>query len=43
MTHPAADGDAAAIGPKVGDGREAEVFRYGEDAVVKVYRPGFAG
>ncbi len=37
------NGGAAAIGPKVGDGREAEVFLWGEHAVVKLYRPGFAG
>jgi hypothetical protein len=32
-----------AIGPKVGEGREAEVFAWGEHAVVKLYRPGFLG
>jgi aminoglycoside phosphotransferase (APT) family kinase protein len=43
MTHPTVDGGAPVIGPKVGDGREAEVFMWGDDAVVKLYRPGFAG
>jgi hypothetical protein len=31
------------IGPKLGAGREAEVHAWGEDAVVKLYRPGFLG
>jgi aminoglycoside phosphotransferase (APT) family kinase protein len=31
------------IGPKVGEGREAEVYAWGDDAVVKLYRPGFGG
>jgi Phosphotransferase enzyme family len=31
------------IGPKVGAGREAEVFAWGDDAVVKLYRPGYQG
>ncbi|GHF19589.1 phosphotransferase family protein [Pseudolysinimonas yzui] len=31
------------IGPKLGAGREAEVFAWGRDAVVKLYRPGFRG
>lgn len=28
---------------KLGAGREAEVYAYGDDAVVKLYRPGFGG
>jgi len=31
------------IGPKLGEGREAEVFAWGDDAVVKLYRPGYKG
>lgn len=31
------------IGPQLGAGREAEVFAWGGDAVVKLYRPGFGG
>jgi len=31
------------LGPVLGVGREAEVYQYGEAAVIKVYRPGFAG
>lgn len=31
------------IGIKLGAGREAEVHAYGDDAVVKLYRPGFGG
>lgn len=31
------------IGPKLGEGREAEVYAWGDDAVVKVYRPGYLG
>jgi Ser/Thr protein kinase RdoA (MazF antagonist) len=31
------------IGSKLGAGREAEVYAYGDDAVVKLYRPGFGG
>ncbi len=31
------------IGPKLGAGREAEVHAWGDDAVVKLYRPGFHG
>lgn len=33
----------AAIGALLGAGREAEVYAYGDDAVVKLYRPGFGG
>jgi Ser/Thr protein kinase RdoA (MazF antagonist) len=43
MTHPTADGRTPAIGPKLGDGREAEVFAWGDDAVVKLYRLGYGG
>src|SRR5688572_28799358 len=32
-----------ALGPKIGEGREAEVFAWGDDAVVKLYRPGLLG
>jgi len=31
------------IGAKVGEGREAEVYEWGDDAVVKLYRPGYLG
>ncbi len=31
------------IGAKLGAGREADVYAWGDDAVVKVYRPGFPG
>lgn len=31
------------IGSKLGAGREAEVYACGDDAVVKLYRPGFGG
>jgi len=31
------------IGAKLGAGREADVYAFGDDAVVKLYRPGFAG
>ena len=31
------------IGPKIGEGREAEVFVWGDGAVVKLYRPGHLG
>nr|MDT0659680.1 phosphotransferase [Micromonospora sp. DSM 115978] len=31
------------IGDKLGAGREADVHAWGEDAVVKLYRPGFGG
>ena len=31
------------IGPKAGEGREAEVYAWGDDAVVKLYRPGYLG
>ncbi len=31
------------IGAKAGEGREAEVYAWGDDAVVKLYRPGYLG
>ena len=31
------------IGERLGAGREAEVYAYGDTAVVKLYRPGFGG
>jgi Ser/Thr protein kinase RdoA (MazF antagonist) len=31
------------FGPRIGEGREADVYAYGVAAVVKVYRPGFGG
>jgi Ser/Thr protein kinase RdoA (MazF antagonist) len=31
------------IGPKLGEGREADVYAWGGDAVVKLYRPGYLG
>lgn len=31
------------LGPRLGVGREAEVFASGDDAVVKLFRPGFRG
>ena len=31
------------IGPKLGAGREAEAYAWGDDAVVKLYRPGYLG
>lgn len=31
------------IGAKIGAGREADVHAWGDDAVVKLYRPGFGG
>jgi Ser/Thr protein kinase RdoA (MazF antagonist) len=31
------------IGPKLGEGREANVYAWGGDAVVKLYRPGYLG
>ncbi len=43
MTHRTAAGRAGVIGAKVGEGREAEVYAWGDDAVVKLYRPGYRG
>jgi len=37
-----ADG-AAVLGPRLGAGREAEVYAYGDSTVLKLYRPGFGG
>lgn len=31
------------IGPQLGAGREAEVYAWGDDVVVKLYRPGYLG
>jgi hypothetical protein len=31
------------IGPRLGAGREADVYAWGDDAVIKLYRPGFSG
>lgn len=36
-------GEGAGLGPRLGAGREAEVYAWGADAVLKLYRPGFAG
>jgi hypothetical protein len=36
-------GDARALGPQLGAGREADVYGYGDAAVLKLYRPGFGG
>ncbi len=35
--------DASMIGAKLGEGREAEIYAWGDSAVLKLYRPGFAG
>jgi Ser/Thr protein kinase RdoA (MazF antagonist) len=35
--------EGAGIGPRLGSGREAEVYAWGNDAVVKLYRPGRHG
>ena len=34
---------AGALGPRLGEGREAEVYARGDDAVVKLYRTGYQG
>jgi len=39
---PAAEG-ARAVGLQLGEGREADVYAYGTDAMLKLYRPGFGG
>jgi len=36
-----AAGSAEMLGPRLGEGREAEVYAWGDDAVVKLYRPGY--
>ncbi len=36
-------GSTAAPGPMLGAGREAEVYAWGDAAVLKLYRPGFGG
>jgi hypothetical protein len=40
---PGGAGGAAMIGARLGAGREAEVYEWGDDAVVKLYRLGFGG
>lgn len=42
MTATSADGGAV-LGPRLGAGREADVFAWGNAAVLKLYRPGFGG
>jgi aminoglycoside phosphotransferase (APT) family kinase protein len=42
MTAGSADG-AALLGPKLGAGREADVYAWGDAGVLKLYRPGFGG
>ncbi|WP_454856489.1 phosphotransferase family protein [Promicromonospora soli] len=42
MTDSAA-GEGTGLGRRIGAGREAEVYAWGDDAVVKLYRPGYAG
>ncbi len=42
MTTVGPDGSTA-LGPLVGSGREAEVYAWGDTAVLKLYRPGFGG
>jgi hypothetical protein len=39
----ASAGSAAIPGPRLGAGREAEVYAWGDTAVLKLYRPGFGG
>jgi aminoglycoside phosphotransferase (APT) family kinase protein len=39
----ASAGSAALPGPRLGAGREAEVYAWGDAAVLKLYRPGFGG
>ena len=34
---------AAGLGPRLGAGREAEVYLWGDTAALKLYRPGFGG
>lgn len=36
-------GEGAGLGPRLGVGREAEVYTWGAGAVLKLYRPGFHG
>jgi hypothetical protein len=40
---PASPDSAALPGPRLGTGREAEVYEWGDTAVLKLYRPGFGG
>jgi Ser/Thr protein kinase RdoA (MazF antagonist) len=42
VTAASADGSAL-LGPRLGAGREADVYSYGDAAVLKLYRPGFGG
>jgi thiamine kinase len=42
MTDSTAD-EGVGLGTRLGAGREAEVFAWGDDAVIKLYRPGFGG
>lgn len=42
MTAAGADG-AALLGPRLGAGREADVYAWGDAAVLKLYRSGFGG
>jgi hypothetical protein len=42
MTDSAA-GEGTGLGRRIGAGREAEVYAWGDDAVIKLYRPGFGG
>jgi aminoglycoside phosphotransferase (APT) family kinase protein len=42
MSASSADG-AGPLGPKLGAGREADVYAWGDAAVLKLYRPGFGG
>jgi hypothetical protein len=34
---------AGSLGPRLGTGREADVYAYGDATVIKLYRPGFGG
>jgi Ser/Thr protein kinase RdoA (MazF antagonist) len=42
MTAPS-PGGAAVLGPRLGAGREADVYAWGDAAVLKLYRPGYGG
>jgi Ser/Thr protein kinase RdoA (MazF antagonist) len=42
VTGASADGSAL-LGPRLGAGREADVYSFGDAAVLKLYRPGFGG
>jgi hypothetical protein len=43
MSLPHTDDSPNALGPHLGGGREADVYAFGEAAVLKLYRPGFGG